>query len=108
MPLLRGLAAFAASRLAAAFFATFVDLRDVQLAIAFTRRCLCRQTSIDPCQDLLQVCKELLPAEAQSIRGLLPQPIIGPTPFQSIKADRLAAGLAAASKNFIGVRDGTD
>ena len=59
--LLRGLAACAASRLAAAFFATFVDLRDVQLAIAFTRRCLCRQTSIDPCQDLLQVCKQFLP-----------------------------------------------
>ena len=37
---LRGLAAFAAARLAAAFFATFVDLMDVLLAIAFTRRCL--------------------------------------------------------------------
>ena len=37
---LRGLAAFAATRLAAAFFATFVDLMDVLLAIAFTRRCL--------------------------------------------------------------------
>jgi hypothetical protein len=33
---LRGLAAFAATRLAAAFFATFVDLMDVLLAIAFT------------------------------------------------------------------------
>jgi hypothetical protein len=39
------LAAFAATRLAAAFFATFVDLMDVLLAIAFTRRCL-RYTTV--------------------------------------------------------------
>ena len=35
---LRGLAAFAPTRLAAACFATFVDLMDVLLAIAFIRR----------------------------------------------------------------------
>ena len=39
------LAAFAPTRLAAAFFATFVDLMDVLLAIAFTRRCL-RYTTV--------------------------------------------------------------
>ena len=37
---LRGLAAFASTRLVAAFFATFADFLDVLLAIAFTRRCL--------------------------------------------------------------------
>jgi hypothetical protein len=44
---LRGLAAFASPRLAAAFFATFVDLMDVLLAIAFTRRCLRYATLIE-------------------------------------------------------------
>jgi hypothetical protein len=35
----RGLAAFAATRLAAVFFTSFAALMDVFLAIAFTRRC---------------------------------------------------------------------
>jgi hypothetical protein len=44
---LRGLAAFASTRLVAAFFATFADFLDVLLAIAFTRRCLAMQLSGD-------------------------------------------------------------
>ena len=43
----RGLAAVASTRLAAAFFATLVDLMDVLLAIAFLRRCLRYATLIE-------------------------------------------------------------
>ena len=61
---------FAATRLAAAFFATFADFLDVVLAIAFTQTDS-RQTSIGPRQDLLQLREELLPPRLGAAEGLL-------------------------------------
>ena len=79
-----GRAGFAATRLAAAFFATFVDLMGVLLVIAVSPAdaCVmqlckhgsalrCRQTSIYTRQHLLQICKEFLPPVFGALVGLL-------------------------------------